>query len=53
MADAGIPTSEKPPHLGRENQNTKSLYQLLLREGILNGEKSAYLTSRGKYNGGS
>lgn len=36
-----------------ENQNTKEFISALIEEENLNGEKSAYLTSRGKYNGGT
>lgn len=36
-----------------ENQNTKKFISALIEEENLNGEKSAYLTSRGKYNGGT
>lgn len=36
-----------------ENQNTKEFISALIAEENLNGEKSAYLTSRGKYNGGT
>lgn len=36
-----------------ENQNTKEFISALIEEEDLNGEKSAYLTSRGKYNGGT
>lgn len=36
-----------------ENQNTKEFILALIEEENLNGEKSAYLTSRGKYNGGT
>lgn len=36
-----------------ENQNTKEFISALIEEENLNGEKSAYLTSRGKYSGGT
>lgn len=36
-----------------DNQNTKEFISALIEEEKLNGEKSAYLTSRGKYNGGT
>lgn len=36
-----------------ENQNTKEFISALIEEENLNGEKSAYLKSRGKYNGGT